>query len=241
MELPNWFKVVWWLLLTGLLSCFIYQRYSALTAGQGTNVDIVAIVIWIALLLAPLFKEVSIFGITLKQEVKKLKKFVATQVSEIRSDIRNAVDVRTTISPQIVLPPPPSDSQLPELEKRIKSAVSDALASHGLEEIEGVVPDISVSDEISLLFAIRHNIEKEIRRIVPPYGPAPHSRRPLPVLRCLEVLHTAGLISAGMVQAIREVYLVCSPAIHGDPVTPAQVSFVKDVGPQLISALRALE
>jgi hypothetical protein len=41
--------------------------------------------------------------------------------------------------------------------------------------------------------------------------------------------------------AIREVYAVCSPAIHGEPVTQAQIDFVKDVGPELIAALRSIE
>jgi hypothetical protein len=39
---------------------------------------------------------------------------------------------------------------------------------------------------------------------------------------------------------IREVYSVCSPAIHGEPITEAQVSFVRDVAPELIAALRAI-
>ncbi len=40
--------------------------------------------------------------------------------------------------------------------------------------------------------------------------------------------------------AIREVYAICSPAIHGEPVSDAQVAFAEDVGPELVAALKAI-
>src|SRR6266446_2760204 len=109
MQLPNWFKVVWWLLLTGLLTAFLYHRYPDLVTGRAAAADIVVFVIWVALLLAPLFNEVSLLGITLKREIEDLKGFVSAQVVDIRSEVRNAVDVRTTFSPQFNIPAPAAD------------------------------------------------------------------------------------------------------------------------------------
>lgn len=237
MELPNWFKVLWWLLLVLLFSFFLYQRYPELAAGKGTNADMVVLVTWITLLLAPLFKEVSIFGITLKQEIMKLRELFMTQVSQIRSDVRNAVDVQTSFSPQIVMPP--TDAQLPELETRIKSAVSDALVSRGSKEIEEPAADLSVSEEISLLFATRYNIEKELRRMWASQQPEPQSRQP-PAVDIIAYWLVA-MRDKELGQAIRQVISVCSAGIHGEPVTDAQVSFVKDVGPKLVAALRTMK
>ena len=45
-----------------------------------------------------------------------------------------------------------------------------------------------------------------------------------------------GLLTA----AIRDVDSICSHAIHGEDVTPAQVAFVRDVTPELLEALRAI-
>jgi hypothetical protein len=97
-KLPNWFKIAWWLLLTALITAFLWQRYPSLVAGQAAPADIVVLVVWIALLLAPLFSEISLLGITLKQQIDELKGFVSSQVSEVKSEVRNAVDVRTTFS-----------------------------------------------------------------------------------------------------------------------------------------------
>jgi hypothetical protein len=129
MKLPNWFKILWWALLTSGVSWLLYKRYPDLTAGHAAPVDIVFFVIWIALMLVPLFQEVSLLGLKFKQEVEGLKSFVAAQISDIRNEVKNAVDV--TVSPQITIPPPTPDAKLPALEERIKAVVADALAAYG--------------------------------------------------------------------------------------------------------------
>lgn len=240
MNLPNWFKICWWLLLTGIITWFLYNRYSGLVAGHPTSLDVVAFVIWVALLLAPLFNEVSLLGVTLKQEAEELKKFVAAQVSEIRTEVRSAVDVRTTFSPQITVPAPLADSQLPELEKRIKDAVSGALASHGLKPQETTPPDLRISDDVGFLFATRYNIERELRRIADARDVAPTSKRHVSIFQLSRLLAETGLIDPPLEHAIREVYAICSPAIHGEPVSEVQVRFAKDVGPNLVAALKAI-
>lgn len=216
MQLPNWFKVCWWLALTGVLTAFLYYRYPDLVTGNATPADIVVFVIWVALLLAPLFKEVSLPGITLRQEIEELKGFVATQVSDIRSEVRNMVEVRNTFSPQFTLPAPVADSQLPGLETRIRSAVSDALAAQGVKPLP-VKPDVPVSEEVSFLFATRYNIEKELRRIGQAREIFAEARRPVPVFHLARSLAEAELIEPRLANAIREVYSVCSPAIHAEP------------------------
>src|SRR6266567_6725308 len=111
MKLPNWFKVIWWFALIALLTAFLYHRYPVLVTGKAAVADIVVFVIWVALLLAPLFNEVSLLGITLKQELDELRGFISTQVADIRSEVRNAVDIRTTFSPHFNIPAPAADAQ----------------------------------------------------------------------------------------------------------------------------------
>ncbi len=239
MKLPNWFKIIWWLLLVGLLSVFLLHRYPELALGRAVPADIVVFVIWVALLLAPLFNEVSLLGVTLKQQIDELKEHVANQITEVKSEVRNAVDVRATFSPHFNIPAPAADAQLPEIERRIKSAVSDALAEHGIRQPPPPA-QIPVSTDVALLFATRYNLEKELRRISEARQLTVESRRPMPLHHLIRALIQAELLEPRMASAIREVYSVCSPAIHGEEVTPAQIAFVQDVGPELIAALRAI-
>lgn len=239
MKLPNWLKIVWWVFLTGLLTAYLYKRYPQLAIGQAVPADIVVFVIWVALLLAPLFSEVSLLGITLKQQVDELKTFVFSQINDVRAEVRSAVDVRATFSPQFNIPAPAADSQLPEIERRIKVAVSDALASHGLQAPPAPA-QVAVPQDVSFLFATRYNLEKELRRIGEARQFNGESRRPAPAIHLARALVQAELLEPRLSHAIREVYSVCSPAIHGEPVTEAQMAFVRDVGPELIGALRAI-
>jgi hypothetical protein len=54
------------------------------------------------------------------------------------------------------------------------------------------------------------------------------------------VLSEAGVIEPGLTNAIREMYSVSSPAIHAEDVSQPKVSFVREVGPQLVGALRVI-
>jgi hypothetical protein len=240
MKLPNGVKIAWWLLLTGLLTVFLYHRYPDLAAGHATPADIVVFVIWIALLLAPIFSEVSLLGITLKQEIQELKGFVSAQVADIRSDVRNAVDIRTTVSPHFYLPAPVADAALPGLKANIESAVAEALAAHGVSK--GVPPAVLVApDSATLLFAARYNIELALRRIAEVRQLPAFTMRAVPIYILTRQLTEAGLIERRLADAIREVYAVCNSAVHGEPVTASQISFVEEVAPGLVAALRTIQ
>jgi hypothetical protein len=94
MKLPNWFKVMWWILLLIILSVFLYKRYPQVTAGNSTTLDIFVFLIWVALCLLPLFEELSFFGITLKKEVEGLKADITNQINSLKADIKNTVNVQ---------------------------------------------------------------------------------------------------------------------------------------------------
>lgn len=239
MILPNWIKVAWWLLLVVLLTIFLAHRYPELTVGHAVPADIVVFIVWVALLLAPLFSEVSLLGITFKQRVDELKGFLADQFTDVKSEVRNAVDVRTTFSPHFTIPAPVADAQLPEIERRIKSVVSNALVELGIKESPPPA-QIPVPSEVALLFATRYNMEKELRRIGESRQLVGEIRRPMPAMQLTRALVQAELLEPRLANAIREVYSVCSPALHGEPVSEAQVAFVKDIGPELIAALSAI-
>ena len=126
------------------------------------------------------------------------------------------------------------------MEAQVKKAVDEALASRG---VSGAPPQAAVGDtrdKTELLFWARHDLEKELRRITQERLLTPGGLRPKPLMQLTRAAVQAGLIEPQLEHAIREVYAVCSPAIHGAPVTEAQLDFVRDVSPGLIAALRAI-
>lgn len=237
MKIPNWMKIVWWGVLVGVLSYFLRERLPDLLSGKTAPADIAVFGVLMALLLAPLFSEVTLFGVTLKNEIEELKGQIAIQIGEVRADIRSAIDVRATVSPTINFPMPPSDSRLPAIEQQVKAAVAAAFQERGIPSFVSA-PDVQVSDDVQFLFATRYNLESELRRIA---SGSPLARRRTQSLHALSRgLVETGSLDPSLARAIEEVNSICAPAIHGEPVSKAQVTFVRDVARDLITALRAI-
>ncbi len=122
--MPNWFKVTWWLHLFGAVSGSLLQRYPALISGTSKAADALTVLIWFALALVPIFHEIDIFGVKLKREIQELESEVEKQFAVPNAAVRT--NVRTEFNPQIHIPFPASDSQLPDLENQIKGAIESA-------------------------------------------------------------------------------------------------------------------
>jgi uncharacterized FlaG/YvyC family protein len=237
MKLPNWLKILWWVLLTVILSILLYKRYEAILTGAATPFDIFAFVIWAALLLVPLFQEVSFFGVTLKQEIEELKAHVKAEITGLKSEIQNSIDMRTNISPQFFLQPP-NDAQIAQLEDQVQSILKENLNKHGLKEPVKEAKQITVPESADYLFKVRYNIETELARIYE--DSTGKERRPIPVHRLLEELVSLDVMPSEIAFVVRKVYSTCTPAIHGEAITEAQLHFVEETAPEVITSLKAI-
>ena len=103
MKFPNWFRISWWALLLSLVSFYLYFRLQSMWMGSSNGMDVVVFLVWIVLLLAPLFQEVNVFGLRFKQQVDALTAHIDNQMLTLRSEIRNSVDVQSQISPQFTI------------------------------------------------------------------------------------------------------------------------------------------
>jgi hypothetical protein len=98
MKLSPGFRVAYWLVLVLSLGRFLLLRLEDAVAGRATGADIVIFAVWVALLLAPLFSEVQLLGVKLKQAVEEAKSDIKREISSVRSDIAAAITVNTSLS-----------------------------------------------------------------------------------------------------------------------------------------------
>lgn len=261
MKLPNWLKIVWWAVLTIMLGYFLRARLPALLSGEATAGDIVVFGVWMALLLAPLFTEVSVLGVTIKSEIEELKGSIGAQISDMRAEMRTYVGVSNTISPTIQFnqQAPVPDAELPDLETRVKNTVdeifkkreSEAAPRYSVRPPTEEMPkdmaaerpsshvDLTIDDDTSMLFAARYNLELELNRIAEEMGISP-LRRPVPFRELLMALTSAGHLNGDVSEAIQEVQLICNQGVHGVKPTSAQISFVRDMAPVLVAILKRI-
>lgn len=236
MRLPNWSKVVWWGLVTASTTWFLYQRYPDLVAGRASPADVIAFLVWVALVLAPIFDEITLPGLKLKQQIEALR----NDITQVRSELHSTADARANLSQQINIPLPPSDAQLPNLEKVAKAAAAEALKEYG-SRTPPPPRDVDIPQDVQFLFATRYNLEREIYRIAYARGVSPFGPRVMSPMQMIRAIASAELISPQLERSIREVYAVCSAAVHAQDVTPAKIAFVRDVADDLLSALRAID
>lgn len=237
-KFPNWFRIAWWLAILGATSYFLWRRYPDLVGGRSCPVDVFVFLIWVGLLLVPLFQEVNFFGIKLKQQIKEAKEELKQQILSLKADIHNNVDARSQLNQTIYTSPP--DWSLPGIEQQVKRAVAQALAArHGAPTPQQ--PDIKAPEDNAYLFSVRLAIETELRRIHALPFPDIVAKRKEPLSRIIESLLGDDILTPDLASALREVYAVCTPAIHGEKVTTAKLQFVRDVAPDLIGTLKLIQ
>ncbi|MBN2208814.1 MAG: hypothetical protein JW759_05935 [Candidatus Coatesbacteria bacterium] len=236
MKLPLWFRIGWWIIITALAAVLFFFRFPAISQGQSAPMDALIFFVLIALLLVPIFQEVSFFGLKFKQAVEELKKDMSMQFAHLKTEIQTTI----TNNINVITPrPPPPDEQLPEIGRITRTAITEALRGEEVATTQSAKEDMfQVDSDTKLLFAIRHGIESKLRHIA--FSSGELAQR-VPIHKLSGSLVKEGLLHPKIADAIREVYSVCSPAIHGESPTKAQVDFVRDVGPQVIGALSEIE
>lgn len=240
MKLPIWFKIVWWVIITGLTTLLFSMRISSISKGESAPVDIFIFLVLVALLLVPIFQEISFFGLKFKQSIDDLQKNISAQLAMFKADIQTTISNTSNIN--VTLPhTTPTDAQLPNLEQKIKTMVSEALQESDFTSLKSSNLDtLRVEDDIIFLFKTRYTIENKLRNIASTFTQLPE-RSIVSINTLSGLLVKEQLLHPKIAQAIREIYSVCSPAIHGDLVTKPQVNFVRDVAPQVIEALIEIE
>ena len=239
MKLPSWLKTIWWFLLVIAFAYLVYQRYDDPMSGNSSTADIIILIILFALLIIPLFKEVSIFGVSFKKEIDNLKSEFKEQIINLRSDI-HTINM-TGISQHITVGTQSSDSELKDLEKNVIPIIEKALEEQGKEKPVPALEELDVLNNTVFLFKVRYVIDKELMRIINSWWAPPEERRYQSTLQRAISLSNRGIIVPAAIDSIREIYAICSQAIHGVEVSEASVKFVKDMLSPLLPYLKSIE
>jgi hypothetical protein len=224
-------KVLWWMVLVTFLSILAFRRRALLLGTPIGPFDTGLLVVWVLVLLAPVYSEVDLLGVRVKREVAELKE----RVAGLQASLHAQAVATSNISLQTPLPPP--DPALADLAKEIRSLVN-TLVPGTTTTAPPVEFEAPLSDDIQLLFSARLSMEKELRRLAGLYVGAEEANR-APVGRLTQRLAGEGVLDGRLASAVREAYAVCSTAVHGQTVSREQVSFIREVVPGLLRALRS--
>lgn len=126
-------------------------------------VDVFVFLVWAALLVAPLFREVSFWGLQFKQELEETRKHIAGQLSAMEYRIQSSV----AVNPQFhfgTIPAPPPDMQLPALQEKLDLILGEIKKKPAAPTASDWHPP-AADDKVEFLFRSRLQIETELRRL----------------------------------------------------------------------------
>lgn len=211
------FKTVWWGTLVIVIGFYLYGRYPKLIEGNSSYFDVVVFVIWIGVCLAPIFQEMDLFGVKLKQQIDDLKKDVNHQLSILKTEIKASIEVSNANSNQIYFQSgvvPPKDSEIPDLSEQIQRTLDQMGITAAQEDIE----DYGVDPIHVEMFKVRLSFENLLRG----YADVDKKyRRRYSVGKVLNDLRGYEGISKQVLHGVMEVISVCNYAIHGESLSKA--------------------
>lgn len=236
MKFPNWFKVVWWLILLILSTTFLIFRIDDLLGAKVSILDFIVFVFWSFLTLFPIISEINIFGVKLKKELENFKDDINSTFVKFYNEIKNKIEVQTNFNPNITLTPVPSES-LSELQEEVKLIKNEFSSKHIFEELE-------VSDTITLLFKVRYVIENQLRRIKSEVIIDELVRDDIfydSLTYLLKTLLKSDLVEKNIYKLLREILAICNYGIHGKEVSDEQINLVRTSAPYILSVLKNIK
>jgi len=241
MKFSEKFKIGWWIILLLTAIVFIYFRKEVIFSENITSFDLGLLVLLFALILVPIFSEITFLGMTVKQKVDEakleIKQEIRDQIFNIRSELHNVVSVSNNFNPSIYQNSP-SDEALNNMKGELKDSLQIVNKNYGINPAEIPELNIDLNENVVTAFSSRYQIEKEIRRIWEEFFQETPPRRGLMTL--VNELVKSEIIPIEIAKSIREVSLVSSPSIHGEPTSADQSDFLKEITPPLLAGLRAI-
>lgn len=103
---------------------------------------------------------------------------------------------------------------------------------------EPALHEVKPSSSAQMMMVVRYEIENQLKRLWEiRYGKPP---RPFGIRQVISQLSADKILDQSLATAAKDVYVICSHVIHGDPASESEVNFVRDRTPALIKKLKEL-
>lgn len=230
---PFFKRKFWYALLLVSSTLYLgYNRFAIVRLDDSSLISAVFLV-WIILLLFPLFSELEFLGIKIK---KKVKKEVEKNNEELKSTIHllqgqiSQIQIATGIANRISITN--ETMSLEELKKLVSKVGNQENPNHKSEKRKNVPAPVIE------MFEIRYEIECELKRLCQKSGmELPYAT----IGKCIDALLGEELMSLETVQLIGQVSQITSRIIHGEKMEKQYLDIVEGVYPQIIKELKLCE
>lgn len=210
---------------------YLYNRWINISSGESTILDTTIGIIFIVLILSPLFSEINFLGFSFKTDLKELKNDLRHEILNLRSEITNTV----SFNPSIDL----SNLGSSLITKDELKEIIESSKDEPKNELENTLDSLGFSDQTMEMFKIRYALELKLMEVaskIRQYYPDIRERFQ-PPSRVIWYLQEDKIINENMAEALRHVYTMSSRAIHGEKLDQESIDYLKDLAPVMIYQL----
>jgi hypothetical protein len=222
----SYLKRKWWYLTLLILSTiYILNHKNDISQLKEFNAMNLIFIIWLVLMLLPLFSEMEFFGIKLKKEVEKAKTEIKENLNDLRMQI---IDLKISNSNVNTINVGngylPSEQKLKELEGNSEVKIDIPPETKVIEKIK-----FEISEESTYLFKIRTTIEKALTDLCEKTDYNGHKS----IVQMAQHLNRRELIAGNTVELISQITKITNRGIHGEIVSNEYIDFINRVFPAL--------
>lgn len=223
----------WYIFLLGISTVYLtYYRFDIYELSP-LNARNLVFLLWLLLLLLPLFSEMEFLGIKVKREVKKEVEKATEEVKDTLQSIQAQIQMSnatasnsTNIS--FAYSPLPTEQQMIELLQPLHSAKNgDSITPAGNPEIES-------TDKSVYLFKVRLGIETALRELCEKLGFTDRAS----ITQMVRYLNRTEVVSGATVDLISQVIKIANRGVHGEIVSDEYIAFVEKAHPEIIRQLK---
>lgn len=222
-------KKCWYIILLILSSVYIWHYRMEIYQLKELNTRNVMFIVWIILMLLPLFSEMEFLGVKIKKEVQKETEEVKETLKNIQAQINNmqltnSVANNLNINNSVL----PSEQRLEELLQKVTELQSNYLIA---DKKEDTLP--SKEDKSVYLFKVRLEIEKCLREMSERLG----IDGMVPVFKMVQQLGQKNIIDEMTCDLIIQVNKIANRGVHGEIISEEYIEFVKKAHPEIMRRL----
>lgn len=228
----NWFKKrSWYIILLCASSIYVfYYRYEIYQLKE-INAQNLIFLLWIVLLLLPLFSEMEFLGVKIKKVVENANKEIKDDVRKLEmqvAEIKLTNNIANTI--HIGNGALPSEEKIEELLRLVQSMKVESGGTNHLSKNE--LPE----DKAVYLFTIRLEIEKKINEILE--KTSFDTVKPIGLIGMVRWLHNSELMDNNTAHLLIEVIKIANRGVHGEIVSDEYIRFIQNAYPEILAKLK---
>ena len=225
----------WYIVLLTISTVYLVSNRFAIEKLDDASLISTVFIIWVILLVLPLFSELEFLGVKVKKEVKKA---VEKSNEEVKASLDNLqqivsqIQVSNSVAPQFTI----NSGSLPTEEKIDKLTEELHLFNEQNKNKQAEQQDkVTIPVQNLELFKMRYGIEVRLKEALELIGYNSKNRASL--MQGTYYLNQQGVLDPTSTDLVIQMLRIANRGVHGEIIGQKYMDFASEAYPQIIDAL----